>query len=349
MDRPAARIRRRLACCLIVLFVAVPAAAQDIRLPLKSGSLKFAVFGDTGTASREQNQVGQQMMTYHAKFPFDMVIMCGDNIYGADSPSDFVDKFETPYKALTQAGVKFYASIGNHDNPTQRFYKNFNMGGERFYTFKPQNGIRFFALDSNYIDKPQLDWLEAELAKSGSDWKIAFFHHPLYSSGKTHGSSLDLRVRLEPIFVHYGVNVVFSGHDHIYERMKPQQGIYYFVSGSGGSLRKGDWRHAAFTEAGFDQDFTFMLVEIAGDEMSFEAVTRTGQVVDSGVIARPKPATPPPTPTPEPTPAPTPVPTPVATPTPAPSPTPSPSPSPSPKAAAKKKPAPKPKKKPPGD
>ena len=339
MHRPAARIQGRLAC-LLVLFVAVPAATQDVRLPLKSGSLKFAVIGDTGTASREQNQVGQQMMTYHAKFPFEMVIMCGDNIYGADSPADFVDKFETPYKALMQAGVKFYASIGNHDNPTQRFYKNFNMGGERFYTFKPQNGIRFYALDSNYIDKPQLDWLEAELAKSGSDWKIAFFHHPLYSSGKTHGSSLDLRARLEPIFVHYGVNVVFAGHDHIYERIKPQQGIYHFVVGSSGSLRRGDLTRTDMTVKGYDQDYVFMLVEIAGDEMYFAALTRTGQIVDSGVLARPHPAAEPtPTPAPSASPEATPLPVPRPTPTPAASPLPSPSPTP-------KAPAPKPKAKP---
>jgi predicted MPP superfamily phosphohydrolase len=275
----------------LVLVATLPALAQDLRLPLKSGSLKFAVIGDTGTASREQNDVGRQMMAYHAKFPFELVLMAGDNIYGSDSPADFVNKFEAPYKALLDAGVKFYAALGNHDNPTQRFYKPFNMGGQRFYSFKPQQGIRFFALDTNYLDKPELDWLEAELSKSGSEWKICFFHHPLYSSGRTHGSSLDLRAKLEPLFTHYGVNVVFSGHDHVYERIKPQKGIYYFVSGSGGSLRKGDLRRADFTETGFDQDFHFMLVEIAGEELHFQAVTRTGQVIDSGMFARPRPAT----------------------------------------------------------
>src|SRR5207245_1670180 len=149
-----------------------------------------------------------------------------------------------------------------------------------------------------------------------------YFHHPLYSSGRTHGSSLDLRAKLEPLFQHYGVNVVFAGHDHIYERIKPQQGIYYFVSGSGGSLRKGDLRRADFTETGYDQDFTFMLVEIEGDNLHFESVTRTGVVVDSGVLPRPKPPAPAATPTPAPTP--TPQPTAAATPAPAPSATPSP-------------------------
>ena len=70
--------------------------------------------------------------------------------------------------------------------------------------------------------------------------RIAYFHHPLYGNAGRHGANVDLRVLLEPLLVKYGVQVVFSGHDHVYERLKPQRGIYYFVTGSGGQLRKGD-------------------------------------------------------------------------------------------------------------
>ena len=108
--------------------------------------------------------------------------------------------------------MKFYAALGNHDDAAmQRNYKPFNMNGERFYSFKPQAGVRFFALDSNYVDKAQLDWLDKELAASGSEWKIMFFHHPLYSSGETHGSAELQRGLLEPVFVKHGVNVVLDG------------------------------------------------------------------------------------------------------------------------------------------
>ena len=95
---------------------------------------------------------------------------------------------------------------------------------------------------------------------------------------------MNLRVVLEPLFIKYGVNVVFSGHDHIYERITPQKGIYYFVSGSAGQLRPGDLRRSAMTAAGFDADYTFMLVEIAGTTMAFEAVSRAGTVVDAGTF-----------------------------------------------------------------
>jgi len=80
------------------------------------------------------------------------------------------------------------------------------------------------------------------------------------------------------------VNVVFSGHDHVYERIKPQKGIYYFVSGAAGQLRKGNMRAAAETAASFDQDQSFMLIEVAGNEMIFQSISRTGQIVDSGAI-----------------------------------------------------------------
>jgi 3',5'-cyclic AMP phosphodiesterase CpdA len=288
--------RRTLAAIAAVLGLgAALAQGQELRLPNKPDSLKFAVIGDTGTASHQQNEVGALMESYRQKFPFELVIMVGDNMYGRQGPQDFVSKFEAPYKAMLDAGVKFYAALGNHDDPGQRNYKFFNMNGERYYTFRGAGGlagkvegaaVRFFALDSNYMDKTQIDWLEKELAASGSEWKICFFHHPLYSSARTHGSSLDLRAILEPLFVRYGVSVVFAGHDHVYERTKPQQGIVHFVSGAGGSLRKGDLRKSEFTAVGYDQDFHFMLVEIAGDEMHFQAISRTGSTVDAGVVNR---------------------------------------------------------------
>ena len=214
--------------------------------------------------------------------------MMGDNIYGRDDPRDYRQKFEEPYRALLDAGVKFYAALGNHDDPKQRFYKNFNMGGERYYTFKaPHAGVRFFALDSNYMDKPQLEWLEKELQASGADWKICFFHHPLYSSGKKHGPSEELRTALEPVLVKHGVDLVLQGHEHFYERIEPQNGIHYFISGAAGQLRRSNIGSSGITAHGFDQDLHFMLVEISGDELYFQTVSRGGKTVDSGSFKRP--------------------------------------------------------------
>ena len=154
------------------------------------------------------------------------------------------------------------------------------MSGERYYTYTRGN-VRFIGLDTNILDSKQLAWLENTLRSSSERWKVVYFHHAIYSSGSRHGSDVELRVRLEPLFVRYGVNVVFSGHDHIYERLKPQKGITYFVAGAGGKLRKGI-RSSEQTAAAFDQDQSFVLVEIAGEQMTFRAVSRTGRLIDSG-------------------------------------------------------------------
>ena len=289
-------VRRAAVAFLAVLCAVSSLAAQDLKLPNKEGTVKFVLIGDTGTGSRAQIEVGAQMEMFRKRFPFTFVLMAGDNMYGSQRAADFVSKFEKPYEALLSAGVKFFAAIGNHDEPLQINYKHFNMGGERFYAFRADGkevgpgvgkGPRFYALDSNYMDKAQLDWIEKQLAAGGDDWKICYFHHPLYSSARKHGSALDLRKVLEPLFIQYKVDVVFAGHEHVYERIKPQQGVHYFVSGSGGTLRKGDLRRPSqYTEAGFDQDYHFVLFEIDGGEMHFQAVSRMGATVDSGSIKR---------------------------------------------------------------
>jgi 3',5'-cyclic AMP phosphodiesterase CpdA len=212
--------------------------------------------------------------------------MMGDNMYGGEGPSDFVKKFETPYKPILDAGVKFYASLGNHDDPSQRFYKPFNMDGKRYYSFR-KGDVEFFVLDSTYMSPAQIDWLKDVLPKSDAKWKIAYMHHPLYSSGEKHGSEVDLRTLIEPLFIANGVDVVFAGHEHFYERVKPQHGIYYFTEGGSAKLREGNLRvGSAMTAKGFDTDNSFMLVEISKDQMFFETISRKSQVIDSGVVPR---------------------------------------------------------------
>ena len=92
------------------------------------------------------------------------------------------------------------------------------------------------------------------------------------------------RNSIEPSLVAHDVHVVLSGHEHFYERTRPQKGITYFISGAGGSLRARDIRPSSLMAAGFDTDYSFMLWEIAGDEAYFQSISRAGASVDSGVI-----------------------------------------------------------------
>jgi predicted phosphodiesterase len=266
-----------------------------LALPKKAGSIRLAIIGDSGRGDDAQKAVAQQMVTWRQQFPFDLVLMLGDNIYDSHTAADYRAKFEEPYKALLDAGVTFQAAIGNHDDSNQVRYEKFNMGGQRYYSFRRREtsiegiagaGARFWALDSRTLDPEQLAWLEEGLKDSGSRWKIVFFHHPIYTSGRYTAGASSLRRALEPVLVNGDADVVLSGHEHFYERTHPQRGIFYFVSGAAGSLRRGDINPGPLTARGFDTDYSFMLMEIADDELYFQAISRAGDTVDAGVLRK---------------------------------------------------------------
>lgn len=257
-------------------------------LPNRNDTVKFLVIGDMGTGDRPQYEVAQQMLNLRAKWEFDHVVMVGDNMYGPERPSDYERKFERPYAALLQAGVEFRAALGNHDEREQRRYRYFNMGGDFYYHWKPrEEDVRFFFLESTYPDAAQLKWIDEEMGKAKERWKIAVFHHPPYSSGGRHGSNVPLREAWEPLFIRHNVSVVLTGHEHFYERLHPQKGILYFIVGSSGKLSPGDIRsNTGLTAAGFDTDQAFLAAEIDDDVLYFQAISRTGRVVDSGTWTR---------------------------------------------------------------
>jgi hypothetical protein len=264
-----------------------------LALPADASSVKFAVIGDSGRGWPPQYEVARRMADYHQRFGFAFVLMVGDNIYeGPASPEDYRQKFEEPYRTLREAGVRFHAVLGNHDDPAQRFYAEFNMGGERFYSFEPEGPplarlrdlVRVFALDSTYLDPTQLAWVDRELGRSRALWKICILHHPLYTGGRYMRSAMLMRWHLETLFVTHGVHAVFSGHEHFYQRSTPQQGIVHFITGAAGSLRTGDATPGGTVARAFDRDYSFMLCEIKDATLYFQSITRAGVTVDAGSI-----------------------------------------------------------------
>jgi predicted phosphodiesterase len=278
-------LSRPLLTLALIAAVVLQLGAQATVPETRADVLRFAVLGDFGTGEMEQYQVAERLSAARQQSPFDLVLALGDNMYGSQTPRDFVTKFERPYARLLEAGVRFQAVLGNHDKPDNRHYPPFNMGGERYYAYTRAD-VQFVALDSNLMEPRQIEWLDETLANASQSWKIVYLHHPLYSNGRRHGSNIELRVALEPILIRHGVQVVFAGHEHVYERLKPQRGITHFVAGSGGQLRKGNLRASDTTAAAFDQDQAFILVEVSGDELQFRTLSRTGTVVDSGTITR---------------------------------------------------------------
>jgi hypothetical protein len=169
---------------------------------------RFAALGDTGTGGEGQWAVARRMEELHAASPFETVLLLGDNFYPDGDPSGFQEKFERPYAELLRRDVCFRDALGSHDikggRAAQINYAGFNMGSRAYYCFAEAGGmVEFFALDSNAMDHDQTAWLEGALASSKAPWKIAFLHHPPYSSGMKHGSNTALRSLSEPLFVRH--------------------------------------------------------------------------------------------------------------------------------------------------
>lgn len=257
--------------------------------PVKD-QVRFAVIGDWGNGSDSQTRIAKQMLAAHREKSLDFVLTAGDNIYPNGGSRNFATNFERPFNSLINDRVNFYAVLGNHDiedgRQDQCQYPLFNMAGQNYYSLKQGDGLaEIFMLDSTDMGLSQLAWFERSLKNSTARWKLVVLHHPLYSSGRRHGSSMNLRKTLEPLFTRYKVNAVISGHDHIYERTKPQHDIQYFVTGAAGQIRKGDTDlKSNFRETSYDESCHFMLVKITDQKIAFQAINETGEVVDNSSI-----------------------------------------------------------------
>ena len=256
----------------------------------RDSKTRIAVLGDFGTGEDDEFAVAAQMLNAHRSSPLDLVLTVGDNIYPNGSGRYFTKHFEVPFEGLLNERVKFYATLGNHDveegRKDQLQYPLFNMGGSNYYSISRGNGlVDIFVLDTSAYDARQAIWLENSLRASRATWKIASMHHAIYSSAKKHGSDPKLAATLEPLLTRYHVQVVFAGHDHVYERTKPQRGIQHFITGAGGKMRRGDIdMKSPFRAASYDRDNSFMVIEIDESEMAFRSISESGEVVDSGVI-----------------------------------------------------------------
>ena len=265
------------------------AAQAGTSFPNRADSLKFVVFGDFGTGDRDQYELAARMNELHATFPFELATLVGDNLYGSERPQDFKRKFEEPYKPLLDKGVKFYASLGNHDAREQRFYKLFNMGGELYYTFKaPRQSVRFFALESTYLEPEQV-----EVARTGargvqrttgrsSSSTTRSTRRAAGTAPTSNSARCSSRCSSSTTSASCSPGTITSTSEPGRSRASS-----YFVAGSGGKLRKGDFRpNLPFSAKIVADTHAFLAVEIDGDTMTFKAIARDGRVVDSGEIAR---------------------------------------------------------------
>lgn len=269
-------------------------------------AVRILAFGDSGDFSPEQMALRDQMQTRR----YDVFMHLGDMAYGSGTFVEFEERVFGVYRDLMHQ-VPSYPVPGNHEyktdigQPYLDVYYLWEMAlreadQERYYSFD-YGDVHFVSLDSNTEtllpaaldtkneqDDDMLDWLTADLAASDKPWKIAFFHHPPYTSSERDPNVL-VRNGLLPILESGGIDLVLCGHDHHYERtqairngepmLHEEGGIYYFVVGSGGAgLRAatGDW----WTDAVDDQNHAFLDLTIDGCNAHGEAIGIDGQIVD---------------------------------------------------------------------
>jgi predicted MPP superfamily phosphohydrolase len=210
----------------------------------------------------------------------------GDIAYEEGSLAQFEESFFGAYGPLLRHFPVFPVA-GNHEYRTDDaapYCQVFDLpNNERWYSYE-WGDVHFVGIDTERVGEEQLAWLEDDLAAAEAPWKIAYLHRPLYSSSN-HGSDMDLRAELAPLFERRGVSLVLQGHDHDYERSKPQDGVVYVVSGGGGrgTYGAGTSDFTAFSVGVIH----FLYIEVQRDVLALHAIDATGREFDSLVLEKP--------------------------------------------------------------
>lgn len=295
----------------LILFMALLLVAPASVLGEKT--LKFAVIGDSGTGGNHQKLIAGQMLAFHRNHSWKFILMLGDNVYEDGDPKHFDKKFKDIYRKLK---VPFHATLGNHDRRTARGRLQVEddafgyVGKQDEYEFHEGPQIdgkrlaRFICLNSGaWKEKEDLPGREKSLDKRLSKspdyhWNFVFFHHPIYSFTHSksplglligrwgHGSNKKLREIWEQRFIDGGIDIVLSGHDHFYQKIRKQKGgIHYFVSGGGGKIRKGIRKKHPQVEFG-KVTHHFLHFEVSEREVRFAAVDEDGNIFHQGCIRK---------------------------------------------------------------
>jgi predicted phosphodiesterase len=240
---------------------------------------RFAVLGDTRTG----NQVHQAIVGQIVSTAPDFVIHTGDLAASGNDPVQWQTFFDIEEPLLRTAPL--YPTLGNHEDNTANYYASFHLpGNEAWYAFDYGNA-RFICLkvDDNpasvpYPDEEQMTWLEQQLASNTASWLIVYFHISMYTSRGEDALQTGLRERLEPLFQRYGVDIVFTGHNHSYERLL-ENGITQIVTAGGGAPLYALNNPEPGSQVRASR-YNFVLVDVSDDRLSAQAIDQNGDVID---------------------------------------------------------------------
>lgn len=274
----------------LINHVVFKASKPGASIPEQPGSWKFSAIGDYGSGSQALNDVTDNIARSNPK----LVLTLGDNVYWNGTEKDFQKRWDPPnYFGDIRKNFPVMPALGNHDlasDPTGApYFKRFpELKNARYYMFN-KGGVHFVALNSNESlapGSPQYKWLEKDLAKAKDDWKVVYFHHPMYSAYRQ--QKTPLKEHLGPLMAKYGVNLLLTGHEHNYTRTKAlnDAGTVEIISGGGGHTLYPFTEKQGPIVAYRDVEFGHVNFEVTKDKLIGRYVVRDGSVRDTFVIEK---------------------------------------------------------------
>ncbi|MGD9796821.1 MAG: metallophosphoesterase [Acidimicrobiia bacterium] len=244
--------------------------------------LRVALVGDVGDGDDRELETAAAIAAQSRVDRYDILMLLGDNVYPSGDPARIQATVFGPFAPLLDAGAELFAVLGNHDVRSGRGDAQLEALGMpgRWYAVE-RGDMLGIALDSTRpTDPDQLAWLEETLAGSDATWKLVGFHHPPYSSG-VHGSDEVVRAAFVPLFERYGVQLVFSGHEHDYQRSDPINGVTYIVTGAGSRTRRTG--REDFTAVSYSTRH-YVDINVYDDHILLRAIDHDGKQFDEAVI-----------------------------------------------------------------
>jgi len=244
--------------------------------------LRVALAGDVGTGGEREQETAEAITEQSRLDPYDILMLLGDNVYPAGDPERLQATVYQPFGPLLDRGTELFAILGNHDvqgGVGEAQLDALQMPG-RWYAVE-QGDLLGIALDSTIPDDPeQLAWLEETLAGSDATWKLVGLHHPPFSSGM-HGSNEAVADAFVPLFERYGVQIVFSGHEHDYQRTEPINGVTYIVTGAAAETRRTGTED--FTAVAWSTHH-YVDMHVFDDHIVLRAIDQDGEQFDEAII-----------------------------------------------------------------
>jgi tartrate-resistant acid phosphatase type 5 len=242
--------------------------------------LAFAVKGDWGAGTMAQWRVTRRMCRVRDRTSFDVVVTTGDNFYSPDGVAT-PRTYGNPERCLiSDPEHRWVPAWGNHDLGGTSTAQVLGAPGRRYRWSTAE--VDVFVLDSNRAwQGRQRRWLARSLRTSPAPVKIAVFHHPPFSVGG-HGSHLVVRESWVPLFERHGMDLVLSGHNHLYEHARVR-GVDYVVTGGGGARLNGCGEPAPWTRQCLSAHH-FVLVTVNDATLSVQAVAPSGRSLDTFTV-----------------------------------------------------------------